>query len=42
MRKNQSGPPAELLEQMISEIRVWQPASLPQQDDITMVAIDVR
>ena len=42
MRKNQWQPPAELLEQMISEIRAWQPISLPQQDDITMVAIDVR
>jgi sigma-B regulation protein RsbU (phosphoserine phosphatase) len=41
MRKNQSRPPAELLEQMLSEIRAWQPASLPQQDDITLVVIDV-
>jgi len=42
IRKNQSRPPAELLEQMFSEIRAWQPASLPQQDDITLVLIDVR
>jgi phosphoserine phosphatase RsbU/P len=42
IRKNQSRPPAELLEQMLSEIRAWQPASLPQQDDITLVLIDVR
>ncbi len=42
IRKNQSRPPAELLEQMLSEIRAWQPASQPQQDDITLVAIDVR
>jgi sigma-B regulation protein RsbU (phosphoserine phosphatase) len=41
IRKNQSRPPAELLEQMLSNIRTWQPASLPQQDDITLVMIDV-
>jgi sigma-B regulation protein RsbU (phosphoserine phosphatase) len=41
IRKNQSRPPAELLEQMLSNIRTWQPASLPQQDDITIVMIDV-
>ena len=40
-RKNQSRPPAELLEQMLLEIRAWQPASLPQQDDITLIVIDV-
>ncbi|PYT71110.1 MAG: hypothetical protein DMG41_10810 [Acidobacteria bacterium] len=31
IRKNQSRPPAELLEQMLSEIRAWQPASLPRR-----------
>jgi len=41
IRKNQARPPAELLEQMLSEIRAWQPASQPQQDDITLVVIDV-
>ena len=41
IRKNQSRSPAELLEQMLSNIRTWQPASLPQQDDITLVMIDV-
>jgi len=41
IRKNQSLPSAELLEQMLAEIRAWQPATLPQQDDITLVAIDV-
>jgi len=40
IRKNQSRPPAELLEQVLSEIRAWQP-SLPQQDDITLILIDV-
>ena len=41
IRMYQSRPPAELLEQMLSEIRIWQPASLSQQDDITLVMIDV-
>lgn len=41
IRKNQSRPPAELLDELLSEIRDWQPASLPQQDDITLVLIDV-
>jgi phosphoserine phosphatase RsbU/P len=33
--------PADLLEQLLSEIRHWQPASAEQKDDITLVAIDV-
>jgi len=42
IRNNQSRPSAELLEQMLTEIRAWQPGSLPpQQDDITLVAIDI-
>jgi sigma-B regulation protein RsbU (phosphoserine phosphatase) len=41
IRKNQSRPSAELLEQILAEIRAWQPASLAQQDDITLVVIDV-
>jgi sigma-B regulation protein RsbU (phosphoserine phosphatase) len=41
IRKNQSRPPAELLAQMLSEIRAWQPTSLLQQDDITLMVIDV-
>lgn len=41
IRKNQSRPPAEALGQMLSEIRAWQPASLPQQDDITLIVVDV-
>jgi phosphoserine phosphatase RsbU/P len=41
IRKNQSRPPAELLEQTLSEIRAWQPALLPQQDDITLIVIEV-
>jgi sigma-B regulation protein RsbU (phosphoserine phosphatase) len=41
VRDNQSRPPAELSEQLLSEIRVWQSASAAQQDDITLIVIDV-
>jgi serine phosphatase RsbU (regulator of sigma subunit) len=41
VRKYQSGPPSELVDQLLSEIRHWQPASMAQQDDITIIAIDV-
>ena len=33
--------PAELLERVVAEIRMWQPASTEQKDDITLVGIDV-
>lgn len=33
--------PSELLDRLLGEILAWQPASLPQQDDITLVVIDV-
>jgi serine phosphatase RsbU (regulator of sigma subunit) len=42
IRENQLRSPAELLEKILSELRDWQPTSLPQQDDITLVVIDVR
>ena len=41
VRKNQSRPPSELLDQLLSEIAVWQAASVAQQDDITLLVIDV-
>jgi phosphoserine phosphatase RsbU/P len=41
VRDNQSRPPSELLEQLLSEIRGWQSASAAQQDDITLIVIDV-
>jgi sigma-B regulation protein RsbU (phosphoserine phosphatase) len=41
LRDNQSRPPAELSEQLLSEIRVWQSTSVAQQDDITLIVIDV-
>jgi phosphoserine phosphatase RsbU/P len=41
VRNHQSRPPAELSDHLLSAIRVWQPASLAQQDDITLIVIDV-
>ena len=41
VRNNQSRPPAELSDQLLSEIRHWQPASTTQQDDITLIVVDV-
>jgi sigma-B regulation protein RsbU (phosphoserine phosphatase) len=41
LRANQSRPPAELSDQLLSEISRWQPASTTQQDDITLIIIDV-
>jgi sigma-B regulation protein RsbU (phosphoserine phosphatase) len=41
VRKYQSSPPVELLDQLLSEVRHWQPPSMTQQDDITLIAIDV-
>jgi sigma-B regulation protein RsbU (phosphoserine phosphatase) len=41
IRKNQSRSPSELSDQLLSEIRRWQPASVTQQDDITLIIIDV-
>ena len=41
VRENQSRSPSELSEQLLSEIRHWQPASMSQQDDITLIVIDV-
>jgi sigma-B regulation protein RsbU (phosphoserine phosphatase) len=41
VRNYQSRAPSELSDQLLSEIRLWQPASLAQQDDITLIVIDV-
>lgn len=41
VRNNQSRPPSELSDQLLSEISLWRPASLAQQDDITLIVIDV-
>jgi phosphoserine phosphatase RsbU/P len=41
IRQNRLCSPSELSGQLLSEIRRWQPASTAQQDDITIVVIDV-
>lgn len=41
VRNNQSRPPSEMSDQLLSEIRLWRPAALGQQDDITLIVIDV-
>jgi sigma-B regulation protein RsbU (phosphoserine phosphatase) len=41
IRENQSRPPSELSDELLAEIRHWQPASVTQQDDITLIVIDV-
>jgi len=41
VRINQSRPPGKFSDQLLSEIGRWQPASTTQQDDITLVVIDV-
>ncbi len=41
IRKYQLASPSDLVDQLLSEIRLWQPAANEQHDDITLVAIDV-
>ena len=41
MRENQSRPASELSKRLLAEVQAWQPASKSQQDDITLVVIDV-
>jgi sigma-B regulation protein RsbU (phosphoserine phosphatase) len=41
IRKNQESPPDELSGELLAEIRHWQPASVTQQDDITLIVVDV-
>ena len=41
LRDNQARPPAQLLDQLLASITRWQPASVAQQDDITLIAVDV-
>ncbi|HEY1498907.1 MAG TPA: PP2C family protein-serine/threonine phosphatase [Acidobacteriaceae bacterium] len=41
VRNHHERPPSELLDQLLGEIRRWQPASLMQEDDITLLVIDV-
>jgi len=41
IRENQARSPSELSDQLLAEIGKWQPASMTQQDDITLIIIDV-
>ena len=41
VRDNQFRLPSELSDQLLSEICHWQPVSITQQDDITLIVIDV-
>jgi len=41
VRDNPSRPAAEMSLLLLSEVRAWQPATTPQQDDITFLVIDV-
>ena len=41
VRDNDGRPASELSDELLSEIRHWQPASITQQDDITLIVIDV-
>ncbi|MBZ5653708.1 MAG: PP2C family protein-serine/threonine phosphatase [Acidobacteriia bacterium] len=41
VRNNRSQPASELSRQLLSELQNWQRASMTQQDDITLIVIDV-
>jgi phosphoserine phosphatase RsbU/P len=41
VRDNQSRTAPELSELLLEELRAWQPAGVTQQDDITLIVIDV-
>jgi ribosomal protein S18 acetylase RimI-like enzyme len=41
IRVNHSRPASELLQQVLSEIRQWQPTTVNQKDDITLIVVDV-
>lgn len=41
VRENQSSTSSALADRLLSELRRWRPASAAQQDDITLIVIDV-
>jgi len=41
VREHRSQPASELQQQLLSDLRLWQPASTSQQDDITLIVVDV-
>lgn len=42
IRESQTATPAELSDRVLSEIRYWRGDSVPQQDDITLLVVDVE
>ena len=41
VRNNRLQPASELSRQVLSELRTWRPAAVNQQDDITLIVVDV-
>lgn len=41
VRNNQSRPPFDFANHLLSEIRDWQPASTAREEDITLIVIDI-
>jgi sigma-B regulation protein RsbU (phosphoserine phosphatase) len=41
VRNNRLHPACELSRQLISELQTWRPAAVNQQDDITLIVVDV-
>ncbi len=41
IRAHQALAPAEFTQRLLSELRAWQPPSVMQQDDLTLIVIDV-
>ncbi len=41
VRDNRSLPASELTQQLLSELPKWQPPTTSQQDDITLIVVDV-
>jgi len=42
VRRNQGRSPSECSDALLAEVHRWRPASVPQQDDITLVIVDVE
>jgi phosphoserine phosphatase RsbU/P len=41
VRNHRSQPASETLQQVLFELRKWQPAAVSPQDDITLIVVDV-
>ena len=42
VRDNPTAPAPELIQILLKALKTWQPAGQPQQDDITLVVVDVN